>query len=157
MLKKREVRSSQVTSRIRRTSHNNGIEEPTSLNHSVEIDSRNKNTFWRDVIAKEISSIGVAFDMLETGNFTPVGFNRTSGHITFDAKMDFTGKAKWVLDGHGHPSPEGSTYAGVVSQESVRIAFTYASLNDVDVWTCDIQNAYLQASTTEKCYFICVK
>ena len=30
--------------------------------------------------------------------------------------------------------PEGSNYAGVVSRESVRIAFTYAALNDLDIW-----------------------
>ena len=69
--------------------------------------------------------------------------------------MDFTRKARWVLDGHRKPSPEGSTYAEVVSRESVRIAFTYAALNEVDVWACDIQNAYLQAPTTKKYYIIC--
>ena len=43
--------------------------------------------------------------------------------------MDFTRKARWVLDGHKSPDPVGSKYAGVVSRESVRIAFTYAALN----------------------------
>ena len=62
-----------------------------------------------------------------------------------------------MLDGHRQPSPEGSTYAGVVSRESVRIAFTYAALNDVDVWACDIQTAYLHNHITEKCYVVCGK
>ena len=62
-----------------------------------------------------MSSLGVAFSMLETGQITPEGFNRTSGHVTFTVKMDFTCKARWVLDGHRQLSPEDSTYAGVVS------------------------------------------
>ena len=77
---------SQVTFRIRRTIHKHGIEVPTSLKNIAEIDSRNKNTYWRDAIAKEMSSISVAFDMIETGQIAPVGFKRTSGHAMFDAK-----------------------------------------------------------------------
>ena len=39
------------------------------------------------------------------------------------------------------PNPIGSTYAGVVSRESVRIAFTYAALNDLDIFAADVRNA----------------
>ena len=49
----------------------------------------------------------------------------------------------------------GSTYAGVVSRESVRIAFTYAALNGVDICAADIRNAYLQAPSSCKDYIIC--
>ena len=69
--------------------------------------------------------------------------------------MDFTRKARWVLDGHKTSDPEGSTYAGVVSRESVRIAFTYAALNGLDVCAADIRNAYLQAPSSCKHYIIC--
>ena len=55
--------------------------------------------------------------------------------------MDFTRKARWVLDGHKTPDPVGSKYAGVVSRESVRISFTYAALNDLGVCMADIRNA----------------
>ena len=41
------------------------------------------------------------------------------------------------------------------TRESVRIAFTYAALNKVDVWAADIMNAYLQAPTSESHYIIC--
>ena len=64
--------------------------------------------------------------------------------------MDMTRKARWVLDGHKTPEPLHSKYAGVVSREIVRIALTYAALNDLDV-TCDeIRNAYLQAPSSQK-------
>jgi hypothetical protein len=73
----------------------------------------------------------------------------------WDLKMDFTRKARWVLDGHKTANPIGSTFAGVVSRESVRIAFTYAALNEVDVCAADIRNAYLQAPSSQKDYIIC--
>ena len=60
-----------------------------------------------------------------------------------------------MLDGHKTPDPVGSKYAGVVSRESVRIAFTYAALNGLDVCMADIRNAYLQSPTSQKHYLIC--
>jgi len=47
------------------------------------------------------------------------------------------------------------TYAGVVSRESVRIAFTYAALNGLDIFAADIRNAYLQAPSSQWDYIIC--
>ena len=70
-------------------------------------------------------------------------------------KIDFLRKARWVLDGHKMPKPTGLTYAGVVSRESMRITFTYATLNGLDVCAVDIWNAYLQAPTSQKDYVIC--
>ena len=54
-----------------------------------------------------------------------------------------------MKDGHRTPDPTTSNYAGVVSRESVRIAFTYAALNGLDVFAADVQNSYLQAPTSE--------
>ena len=56
----------------------------------------------------------------------------------FDVKMNFTRKSKWVLDGHTPPDNIGSTYVGVVPRESVRISFTYVTLNCLDVFAGDI-------------------
>jgi hypothetical protein len=75
--------------------------------------------------------------------------------MIFDINIDFTNKARWVLDGLQTPNVEGSTYAGVVSRESVRIAFTYAALNGLGICAADIQNAYLQAPSSQKDYTIC--
>ena len=69
--------------------------------------------------------------------------------------MDLTRKARWVLDDHKTPDPVGSRYAGVVSRESVRIVFTYAALNELDVCMAHIRNAYLQSPTSQKHYIIC--
>jgi hypothetical protein len=78
-----------------------------------------------------------------------------TGHLVWDVKMDFTRKARWVLDGHKTPTPIGSTYAGVVSRDSIQIAFTYAALNDLGVSAADIRNAYLQAPSSQKDYILC--
>ena len=88
VLKKREAMISQVTSRTRKTSHKYGIEVPTSLKYAAKIGSRNKNTFWRDATAKQMSVIGVAFDALETGQISPAGLKRTSSYTTM---------LKWIL------------------------------------------------------------
>ena len=60
-----------------------------------------------------------------------------------------------MLNGHKTASPIGSTYAGVVSRESVRIAFTYGTLNDLSVCAADIRNAYLQAPSSQQDYIVC--
>jgi hypothetical protein len=75
--------------------------------------------------------------------------------MVFDVQMTLERKAHWVKDGHKTPEPSWSTYAGVVSCESVRIAFTYASLMGLDICACDIQNAYLQVPSSEKQFIIC--
>ncbi len=60
-----------------------------------------------------------------------------------------------MKDGHRTPDPTTSAYAGVVSQESVRVALTYAALMGLDVMAANIQNAYLQAPSSEKHFILC--
>ena len=75
--------------------------------------------------------------------------------MVFDVRMTLERKAIWVKDGHRTPEPSQSTYTGVVSRESVRIDLTYAALNGLEICGADIQNAYLQAPSSEKHYIIC--
>ena len=69
--------------------------------------------------------------------------------------MESTHKARWVLGGHNIPDPIGSTYARVVSRDSVSIAFTYAALDGIEVFASDIRNSYLQAPSPQKYYIVC--
>ena len=154
-LRKRDVILSSIKKRIRKTTHKYGIEIPTSIEHAYQIDSKNKNHFWRNAIQKEMTNVGVAFEILSTGKKAPPGWKGASGHLVFDVKMDFTRKARWVLDGYKAADPIGSTYAGVVSRESVRMILTYAALNDLEVCAADIQNAYLQAPSSQKDFVVC--
>ena len=100
-------------------------------------------------------NVGVAFEILEQGRKAPHGWHLMTGHLVWDIKMDFTRKARWVLDGHKTPDLDGLMFAGVMSRESVQIAFAYAALNGLDVFAANIQNAYLQAPSSRKGYIIC--
>ena len=155
MLKKRNRIIAAVKARVPRTTHKYGLEIPTSVAHARAIDKKNGNSFWMDALKKEMTTIQIAFDFHSPDFVPPKGYSKSSGHIIWDVKMDFTRKARWVKHGHLTKDPETSTFAGVVSRESVRILFTYAALNELDVCAADVQSAYLQAPTSEKHFIIC--
>lgn len=154
-LQKRDVIVAAMKSRVKKATHKYGVEIPRSVSHAHTIDEKNGDTLWKQAIDKEMLNVGVAFETIENDKPTPVGWSKVTGHMIFDVKMDFTRKARWVLDGHQTPDVEGSTYAGVVSRESVRIALTYAAMNGLKVCAADIRNAYLQAPSSQKDYVIC--
>ena len=60
--------------------------------------------------------------------------------------MFFTRKARWVKDGHRIPDPDTSSYAGVVSRESILISLTTAAFWGLDFMESYIRNEYLQSS-----------
>ena len=154
-LRKRDVIIAAVNTRVKRSTHKYGIEVPTSIAHALRLDEENGNTFWCDAVNLEMSNVGVAFEVLKPGQRAPPGWRKASGHIIFDVKMDFTRKARWVKDGHRTPDPITSSYAGVVSRESVRIALTHAALHGITTMAADIRNAYLQAPSSEQDFIIC--
>ena len=92
----------------------------------------------------------VAFEFNDK-DIIPVGHRRIKIHPVFDVKM-FTlqRKARLVADGYMTDPPKDMTYATVVSRESVRLSFLAAALNDLNILSADIQNAYLEAQTCEK-------
>jgi hypothetical protein len=60
--------------------------------------------------------------------------------------MDFTRKARFAADGgHTTTAPSSMTYSSVVSCDSIRLAFLIGALNDLDIMSCDLENAYLNA------------
>ena len=88
-----------------------------------------------------MSNVGVAFKILERGEYPPPGYTKSSGHIVFDVCMSFPRKALWVKDSHHTPDPDTSSYAGVVSRESIQILLTRAVLHGVPVMAADFRNA----------------
>ena len=68
--------------------------------------------------------------------------------------MTLEHKSGQFQDGCKTPDPEWSTFSGVVSRESARISLNYVAIKDLPVYACDIQNAYLQASPSEKYYVV---
>jgi hypothetical protein len=132
-----------------------GIEMPKTVKRALEIDDETDTTFWCDAIRKEMKAVSKAFKFLDEGSPDPVGHTEILCHMVFDVKPDFTRKARFVAGGHMTDPPSSITYASVVSQESVRLAFLLAALNDVEVKAADIGNAYLNAPCQEKIFIKC--
>ena len=130
-MRKSDLIISTLKSRIRKTTHKYGIEIPTSIEHGNRLDKENGNNFWRDANTNKMHNFGVSFDFLPEGQKSPVVWSKVTVHLIRDVNMDFTRKKIWFLDGHKNPDPIRSTYPGVVSRDSVRIAFIYVALNGI--------------------------
>jgi hypothetical protein len=75
--------------------------------------------------------------------------------MIFYVKMeDSRQKARLVAGGHQTKAPATITYASVVSRETVRLALTIASLNDLEVKVGDVLNAYITVPVKEKVWNI---
>ena len=158
VLKKRDRIISAVAKRsaryLKRT-HKFGIEIPKTVTEALELDRKNGNTLWADGIAKEMTKVRKAFDILPDGVAAPVGYQKIPCHMVFDVKMeDFKRKARLVAGGHKTEVPATITYASVVSRETVRIALMLAALNDLQVKVGDILNAYITAPVKEKVWTV---
>ena len=152
-LRKRSAIISAVNSRYHKRSHKFGLEVPKTVRRALELDRENGNTLWQDAIAKEMSSVRVAFEIFDGD--PPVGSQQMQCHMIFDIKLDsFRRKARLVAGGHMTETPAVMTYASVVSRDTVRIALTIAALNDLEVKASDIQNAFLTAPCEEKIWTI---
>ena len=153
----RVIRAATATkhTRYQRREEKFGLELPKTVERALDIDKETGTTMWRDAIRKEMLAVGVAFKVLPEGSPRPVAHQQIPCHIIFDIKMDFTRKARLVAGGHVTAPPSSITYASVVSRESVRIAFLLAALNDVDILSGDIGNAYLNAPCREKVFTVC--
>jgi hypothetical protein len=111
-------------------------------NNDNTLDPENVNTLWEDVVKKEAGGGRIAFEIKEDG-IPPPGYKPVQLMVMFDIKMDLTTKARLVARGELTETPPALTYSSVVTRESVRIAFTMAALNDLDLMMFDVGNAYL--------------
>ena len=132
---------------MKKKTHKYGVLVPITVKEAYMLDKEAGNTLWQDSISKEMKNNCVAFQVLDNDQAILPGHTFLECHMIFDRKMDFTRKARFVANGAKTPKPKESTYAGVVSRESVCITFTYATMISFDIMATDIQNAYLQAPT----------
>jgi len=157
VLQKRDRMIAAVNTRYIKRTHKFGIELPKTVEHALEIDRITGTTYWHDAIQKEMRNNAIAFEFLQPGDSIPIGFTKITLHMVFDIKIDFTRKARLVAGGHLTDVPSNLTYSSVVSRESVRIMFLIAALNDLQILSADIGNAYLNAPNREKVYAIAGK
>jgi hypothetical protein len=144
---------SKVKTRYWKRTHKFGIAMPKSVKDALALDAESGTSSWREAIAKEMKNVMPAFRFRDD-DIVPPGYTKIDCHMVFDIKVDLTRKARLVAGGHQTEVPKDSVYSSVVSRDSVRIAFMLAALNGLDVLAADIQNAYLNAPTKEKCYTI---
>ena len=152
VMKKRNCILAKVKSKYWLRSHKFGIRIPKSVEEAKEVDNQNGNTLWCDAICKEMHNVRPAFEVFEgTKDQLPIGYQFMKCHMIFDVKFGetFCHKARLVAGGHMTETPATLMYLSVVSRDSVRIALTLAVLNDLQVMSCDIQNAYLTADCQE--------
>jgi hypothetical protein len=144
------------------TTHKFGVEIPKDVRHAQRLDEESGSTLWMDAIKKEMRKVKVAYKLkdgvtqedVRSGKVTDmIGYQEITCHLIFDVKMDFTRKARFVAGGHTTEPPASATYASVVSRDSVRLAFLLASLNGMEILSCDVGNAYLNAPCREKIWF----
>jgi hypothetical protein len=155
VLKKRKRIISAMAKRYHKRTHKFGIQVPNTWDEAVKLDEGNGNTLWQDAIRKEMNNVHIAFQVLNGEEAIPLIYQEIRCHMIFDVKMeDFCRKAQFVAGGHTTDAPQVMTYASVVSIDSVRIALTLAALNDLDVTTSEIENAYLTAPITEKVWTV---
>ena len=154
-LRKRDAILSAVKVRMRHVDIKYGIKVPHTTKEAKKLDLANGNTMWQDAIDLEMNTIMPAFDLVANGKRAPLGYSEASGHIVFDVKMNFTQKARFVKNGHLNSDHIDSNFTGVVSCDSVRIIFTYAAVNRLDLYAADIKSVYLQAPTSEKYLIRC--
>lgn len=156
VLRKASRSLSKLKSKYWQRTHKYGIRVPKSVNEALAIDREEGNSLWTDAIKEEMAKVRVAFELYEDDVSQLVGHQQITTHMIFDVKLgeNFRRKARLVADGHKTETPTSLTYSTVVSRDSVRICFLAAALNDLDIMSADIENAYLTAPCREKCWTI---
>ena len=150
VLKKREQILKKVKTKYWSTLHKYGLELPKSISHTLDIDRRSGTDFWRKAIEKEIRNVFPAFDMMDDNSAEPPGYEFVETYIVFNIMMDLTQKARLVARGNMTEATKEQTFASVISRDTVQLFFLLAALNDLDLLSCDVQNAYLAAPKKEK-------
>ena len=133
-----------------------GFLVPRSHDQAVELDTKNGNTKWQDAESLEIRQLDEYETFHDKGKdaLPPIGYKKIRCHIVYDVKHDGRHKARFVAGGHLTDTPLESVYSSVVSLKGLRLVIFLAELNSMQVWSTNIGNAYLEAKTKEKLYFV---
>jgi hypothetical protein len=150
-IKKKDRIIKAIRTRYLKRSHKFGLRLPKSIEEAYEIDRETGTDHWHRAIIKEMKNNSVAFQLIEEQDI-PIGYQWIPCHMVFDIKLDLTRKARFVAGGHWTDPDPTLSYSTVVTRESVRIAFLIAALNEIEIKSIDIGNAYLNAPAREKVY-----
>ena len=153
---KRMLKQAKLKSQRRGIRYKFGVRVPNNYKEAMKLDADNGSTYWQDAIKLELSQI-LGYDTFKDigmGAKAPTGFQRINVHFVFDVKATLQRKARLVAGGHMTDPPKDSVYSGVVSLRSLRLICFLAELNELELMSADIGNAYLEAYTKEKVYCV---
>jgi hypothetical protein len=154
VLRKKERLISGAKTKYWLKTHKYGVRLPKTIKEALLIDKETGTDLWAKAIAKEMKNVMITFEFKD-GDPVPVGHQRVTVHMVFDVKITLQRKARLVADGHKvTETSKEHTYSSVPSRDSVRLFFLIAALNDLDVLSADIQNAYLTAPIKERYYVV---
>ena len=92
-----------------------------------------------------MKNVRPAFELYEGNKENlPPGYQQIKSQIIFDIKLgeNFIKKAQLIGGEHMTKAPNSITFLFVVSRDLVRIALNIASLNELYILACNINNAY---------------
>ena len=131
-----------------------GYEITRDYKHEMELDAAAGKHRLQEVTQLEMDQVRDYDIFIDKGEFNvskiPRGFQRLQVMLTFDVKHDGRHKVRLVARGDLTDTPVDSVYAGVVSLRGFCMCLFLAKLNEMEVYTTGISNAYLEAYTTEK-------
>ena len=58
------------------------------VKETAAIKKKNGNTFWHDVITKDMKNMKIIFQILPDGNMAPYGFQLINSLMVFDMNME---------------------------------------------------------------------
>ncbi len=163
VIQKRHRMINKVKKKYWRTTHKYGVRILKSVAEALQLDREKWQYKLGPRNQEKMTKAQVSY--LPVDGYTPEqvranqcdalrGHQEIKCRIIFDVKMDFMQKARFVAGGHMTEAPKSLTYSSVVSRESVKIAFLIAALNGLDIMSCDIGNAYLNAPCGKKIWFV---
>ena len=133
-----------------------GVQIPRDHQHAMELDKANGNNLWREAERREFTQIDEykTFIDLGTNKYPGDGYKKIKVHLVYDCKPTLKRKARLVANGNLTDTPIDSIYSSVVSLRGLKATIFIAELNNLETWSTDVRNAYLEAFTDEKIFII---
>ena len=133
-----------------------GVQVPRDHEEAMKLDTQNGDTKWADSEKLELSQLADYKTFLDKGiGYNPgTEYTKIRVRFVYDVKHDGRRKSRMVAGGHLTPDDKEMSYSGVVSLRSIRLALLIGELNGLSPMVGDVGNAYLEAYTKEKVYFI---
>ena len=132
-----------------------GVQVPRNHDQAMMLDQQNGNTLWKEAEQRELAQIDEYETFKDMGvGVHPKGHKKIRVHMVYDVKPTLVRKARLVADGQLTETPIDSVYSSVVSLRGLKICLFIAELNQLEAWSTDVGNAYLEAYTQEKLYIV---